>query len=67
MDLFYEEAGKRTMAFTSSYKLEGNVVKISVSEYYTNIVYPLSIFEDFRKVINAAADFNKIALVFEKK
>lgn len=67
MDLFYEEAGKRTMAFTSAYKLEGNVVKISVSEYYTNIVYPLSIFEDFRKVINAAADFNKIALVFEKK
>lgn len=67
MDVFYEEKGDRTMAFVSKYTIEGNVIKIVVNEYYKNIVYPLSIFENFRKVINAAADFNKITLVFEKK
>lgn len=67
MDVFYEDKGDRTMAFTSKFKQEGNVVKVSIQEYYKNIVYPISIFENYRKVINAAADFNKITLVFEKK
>lgn len=67
MDVFYEDKGERTMAFTSKFVIEGNVIKITVNEYYKTIVYPLAIFENFRKVINAAADFNKIALVFEKK
>ncbi|MEY5047111.1 MAG: hypothetical protein RLZZ175_470 [Bacteroidota bacterium] len=67
LDVYYEDKGDRTMAFTSVYKLEGNVVKVSIQEYYKNIVYPISIFENYRKVINAAADFNKITLVFEKK
>ncbi|MEY3418000.1 MAG: hypothetical protein RL060_2112, partial [Bacteroidota bacterium] len=67
MDVFYEDKGERSMAFTSTYQLEGDKVKITVNEYYKTIIYPLSIFENFRKVINAAADFNKIALVFEKK
>ena len=67
MDVFYEDKGERTMAFTSTYKIEGNVVKISVVEYYKRVIYPLSIFENFRKVINAAADFNKITLVFVRK
>jgi hypothetical protein len=65
--VFYEDKGERTMAFTSTYKIAGNVVKISVVEYYKRVIYPLSIFENFRKVINAAADFNKITLVFERK
>lgn len=66
MEVFYEDKGERTMAFTSNYAIEGNKVKITVHEYYKNIIYPLSIFENFRKVINAAADFNKITLVLEK-
>ncbi|MEI9913104.1 MAG: DUF3857 domain-containing protein [Bacteroidota bacterium] len=63
----YEEKGQTTMGFTSSYKVEGNVVKITILEEYRRTNYPLSQFEDFKKVINAAADFNKVALVLEKK
>ncbi len=36
-------------------------------ETYHEIKYPLGLFETFKKVINAAADFNKVVLVLEKK
>ncbi|EMR03939.1 DUF3857 domain-containing protein [Cesiribacter andamanensis] len=52
--------------FDSSYKLEGNTLTVEVSEFYESIYFPLERFEDFRKVINAAADFNKIVLVMKK-
>jgi hypothetical protein len=54
-----------TMGFESSYKLEGNVLKVSVIEQYCHLQYPLSQYEDFKKIINAAADFNKVILVLE--
>lgn len=63
----YQEKGQTTMGFTSSYQLEGNLLKITIMEEYRRTYYPLSQFEDFKKVINAAADFNKVALVLEKK
>lgn len=63
----YQEKGQTTMGFTSSYQIEGNVVKITILEEYRRTNYPLTQFEDFKKVINAAADFNKVALVLEKK
>jgi len=52
--------------FTSSYTIEGNVLKLYCEEYYHKLRYPADKFEEFRKVINAAADFNKIVLVIEK-
>jgi hypothetical protein len=68
MDVFKEDGdGERTMAFTSTYKVEGNMVTVFCDEYYKNIIYPVDQFEDFRKVINAAADFNKITLFFAEK
>ena len=54
-----------TMGFESSYKLEGNVLKVSVVEQYCRLQYSLSQYEDFKKIINAAADFNKVILVLE--
>ncbi|MBL7744353.1 MAG: DUF3857 domain-containing protein [Chitinophagaceae bacterium] len=63
----YQDKGQTTMGFTSSYQAEGNVVKVTILEEYRRTSYPLSQFEDFKKVINAAADFNKVALVLEKK
>lgn len=67
LDVFQEKNGERTMSFKSSYTKTGNTVKVEVIEYYENIVYDLKEFEEFRKVINAAADFNKIVLFLEKK
>jgi len=53
--------------FTSSYTLEGNKLKVVVDEYYTKVHFPVEEFEDYRAVINSAADFNKIVLFLEKK
>jgi hypothetical protein len=56
-----------TMGFVSTYKVVNNVLEVYVMESYRDLLYPLNEFETFKKVINAAADFNKIVLVLEKK
>ena len=55
-----------SVGFISDYKVEGNKVTISCTEYYKEVYFPKSAYNDFRLVINAAADFNKITLVFKK-
>ncbi len=52
--------------FTSSYKIENNILIVSVKEYYRDVNVSIDQYEDFRKVINAAADFNKLSVVFQK-
>ncbi len=59
--------GKDAAQFVSEYTLEGNKMTVTVYEDYRVIKYPLANFEGFKDVINAAADFNKKTLVFEKK
>ncbi len=63
MNIVYDDKG---IGFVSSYKLEGKTIKVSIVEYYKTIELPLTAYEDFKKVINAAADFNKIKLIFSK-
>ena len=58
--------GRESMGFISSYTLNGLELKINIHEFYKEIQYPLSQFEDYRKVVNASADFNKVVLVLEK-
>lgn len=53
--------------FFSDYKQEGNTVTVEVHESYDRASYPASFFKPFREVINTAADFNKITLIFEPK
>lgn len=53
--------------FKSSYKMEGNKMIIDIKETYGTIRYPKEDYEPFRKVINAAADFNKVVLYLEKQ
>jgi hypothetical protein len=57
----------KSMGFISTYKMEGDKLVVVVDEYYNVTKLPMSAYEPFRKVINAAADFNKIKLVLEKK
>lgn len=52
--------------FKSDYELNGNQLKITINEYYDQIFYPKEKFEDFRRVINAAADWNKVTLVLKE-
>ena len=64
---FANKDGKTEMAFTSTYTIDGNRVNVVVHEYYTEVVRSLDIYDDYRTVVNAAADFNKIVLIFEKE
>jgi hypothetical protein len=56
----------RALGFISDYKLEGNKLQVIISEYYSEVHLPKTEIEPFKKVINAAADFNKVVLVLEK-
>jgi hypothetical protein len=67
MEVLHLEGEKAIFGFTSNYTIEGNVLKLVCEEYYNELRCPVEDFEEFRKVINAAADFNKIVLVLEKK
>jgi hypothetical protein len=57
----------KSMGFISGFKTEGNKMSIHVNEYYSKTAYPASEINAFRKVINAAADFNKVVLVLERE
>lgn len=59
--------GKVVFEFTSEYKVDGDKVTVNVLEYYTTSIVSAEMYEDYRKVINSAADFNKIRLIIEKK
>jgi len=67
MDISEERDKVVTLGFVSSYKMSGNTLQVEIMETYRDLKYPLSEFETFKKVINAAADFNKIVLVLEKQ
>lgn len=62
-----ESNGEVSAAFISSARTEGDQVIITIDEYYRQLTYPLERYEEFRQVINAAADFNKKVLIFEPK
>jgi hypothetical protein len=62
----YKEKDKTTLGFVCSYEQKGNILNIKVQEEYHNTNYPLQQFETFKKVINAAADFNKVVLILDK-
>tara|TARA_Y100000739_G_C20608992_1_gene467342 strand:+ start:1518 stop:3542 length:2025 start_codon:yes stop_codon:yes gene_type:complete len=67
MDYSFSKDEINAMEFTSKYELNGNSLKVTCVEYYDEISVPLERYEEFRTVINAAADFNKITLVFEEE
>ena len=52
-------------SFKSGYEIEGNVLKIYADEHYRKNMVETENFQEYRKVINSAADFNKITLVMK--
>ncbi len=67
MNITDKDTGKETMGFISTYKLKGNELDVLVHEFYGVTDYPVTNITSFMNVINAAADFNKIVLILEKK
>jgi hypothetical protein len=63
----YSENGEVQMKFVSTYQLNENILTIDIEEFYNKIEIPLDLIETYRKIINAAADFNKVVLIIEKK
>ncbi len=54
------------MGFVSGYKLENNILTVTIDEFYKKTMLPVEVYPVFQKVINAAADFNKVTLILEK-
>ncbi len=65
IDLFYKKEKERIFNFTSTYEINDQLLTVKIMEYYKEIECPVEHFEEYRKVINAAADFNKVTLVLE--
>ena len=65
-EFYKNEDNKVIMEFKSDYTVEGNKITVSSIEYYEDIVFPLEIYKDYQRVINAAADFNKVVVIFDK-
>jgi hypothetical protein len=67
MNVEMKTDGKPSSYFVSTYEVKENTYVVKVHEDYKAIYYPKARFQEYRKVINAAADFNKIVLILEKK
>lgn len=67
MNFKTEINGKEVAGFKSSYTQKGNEITVSNYEYYSVVHYPLEVFEPYRAVINAAADFQKINIILTKE
>jgi hypothetical protein len=63
MDYKTQINGKTEAAFISKYTKKGDEILVENTEFYNIINYPLNKFEDYKAVINAAADFNKIVII----
>lgn len=61
----YSLDGDEVLMFKSSYEIDGNSLTITADEFYKINKIDPSFFEEYRTVINSAADFNKVTLVIE--
>lgn len=57
---------KTEASFTSEFKKNNNEILIESKEYYNITKYGLDKFDEYKAVINAAADFNKIVIILNK-
>lgn len=64
---FKSDINNKTEAgFYSKFVLNENEINVENTEFYNIINYPLAKFEEYKAVINAAADFNKIVIMLSK-
>ena len=61
----YSIDGKDLMSFESSYSLNDNILSIKADEFYKINHVETKVYEQYRSVINSAADFNKVTLILE--
>jgi hypothetical protein len=66
MNFSYGNEENTPFLFKSDYTMKGDVLEVTISEFYKEIYVPMDRYEDFRRVVNASADFNKVTLILEK-
>jgi hypothetical protein len=66
MDVILDDGTGISARFTSKAEIVNNVIKVEIVEYYDKIEYPVEMYDAYKAVINAAADFNKVTVVLEK-
>lgn len=66
MDFQYSDDDGYEMAFVSDYEVKDGQLVVTINEYYKNQSYPKDLFGEYKKIINAAADFNKATIVLKK-
>jgi hypothetical protein len=66
LNVVLSEDNKETAYFKSTQKVEGNKLIVDISEQYMKTFYSKALYKEYKDVINAAADFNKVTLIFEK-
>lgn len=59
--------GKESCKFSTTHTINNNTLTIKNTETYEDNNLPINLYDNYVKVINAAADFNKLVLVLEKK
>jgi hypothetical protein len=67
MDVTLDDGTGISARFTSKAEIINNVIKVENVEFYDKMEYPVELYDAFKAVINAAADFNKASIVLEKK
>ncbi len=63
----YSKNGKEVLMFKSFYEIKGDTLVITADEFYKVNIIAKDFYEDYRQVINSAADFNKVTLILEPK
>jgi cell fate (sporulation/competence/biofilm development) regulator YmcA (YheA/YmcA/DUF963 family) len=66
MDVTLDDGTGVSARFTSKAEIVNTVIKVDIVEFYEKIEYPIELYDAFKAVINAAADFNKASVVLEK-
>ena len=67
IDKSFVKDGKTIAQFKSEISVEDQTINITIDELYDQVIIDKEYYEDFKKVINAAAEFNTAVVLLEKK
>lgn len=62
-----KDNGNTLAYFKSDYTINGKKLVVTISESYPKLHYSVRDYQEFRKIMNASADFNKAIVVLEKE
>lgn len=65
-NVVHQHEGVDVMGFVTNVVVEGQVLKVTINEYYNVITLPVERYKPFEEVINAAADFYEASIQLEK-